>query len=155
MTRRNRRSACLDWIKAHTDHEGEACLTWPFARDTKGYGQVKFKGKIQRAHRVMLELSGRLPPTAEHQGSHDCGKGHLGCVNPKHLAWKTASENHLDRRRHGTAKTAPFGQGGHVLTPEQRRQVCELDGTMTRTAIAEQFGVSRRTVERTVARAQQ
>ncbi len=140
------------WIMAHVDYQGDDCLPWPMSRDRYGYGMFGHLGRHHHAHIFMCDLTRGPRPTPKHECSHSCGNGHEGCTNPKHLSWKTRSENQLDRKRHGTAKTAPFGYGGHVLTPTQREQVRALDGKITRTAIANQFGVSRRTVERTCGR---
>lgn len=139
------------WLDSQVAYDGPDCLKWPFGCDSHGYGQVAYAGKVRRAHRVMCELVNGPPPTPDHEAAHSCGRGANGCVNPKHLSWKTRSENHLDRRGHGTAKTAPFGQGGHVLSPAQRQRVRELDGRVTRTKLAEMFEVSRRTIERACA----
>src|SRR3972149_10759839 len=82
--------------------EDGPCLIWPFSTNGTGYGRLGVDGKGYYAHRYMCELVNGPPPTPDHEASHDCGNGHLGCVHPRHLEWKTASENHLDRRRHGT-----------------------------------------------------
>lgn len=33
----------------------------------------------------MCELVYGKPPMPKHQAAHNCGKGNLGCINPKHL----------------------------------------------------------------------
>ncbi|WP_425339241.1 hypothetical protein [Methylorubrum extorquens] len=44
-------------------------------------------------------------PSEKHQVAHSCGKGHTGCVSPKHLRWATPLENANDKRLHGTMLT--------------------------------------------------
>jgi hypothetical protein len=50
----------------------------------------------------MCILAHGEPELPKHEAAHSCGKGHLGCVNPKHLSWKTPAGNCADKRAHGT-----------------------------------------------------
>lgn len=92
----------LAWLKEHVGHASDECLIYPFSKTYQGYGQVGYFGKVRKAHRVMCELAKGPPPTPEHHAAHNCGKGHLGCVNPRHVDWKTPSENRMDQFAHGT-----------------------------------------------------
>lgn len=83
----------LQWLKDHVNHAGDECLPWPFGRNENGYGQVSYYGRITKANRVMCILAHGQPPEPRYQAAHSCGNGHLGCVNPKHLSWKTPSQN--------------------------------------------------------------
>lgn len=80
----------------------DECLIWPFARDGHGYARIKRDGRPQIVCRIVCETRNGPPPTPDHQAAHICGKGKAGCVNPKHLAWKTQSENEADKFIHGT-----------------------------------------------------
>jgi hypothetical protein len=62
----------------------------------------------------MCLLAHGEPPSAEHQAAHSCGKGHLGCVNPKHLRWATPSENINDQLAHGTMRTGERHAGSYI-----------------------------------------
>lgn len=86
-------SALLDWLRAHVEYIGDGCLIWPFSRNEKGYGQVQYEGRIQKAHRVMCIFAKGEPPEPRFNAAHSCHKGHDGCVHPRHLDWKTPSEN--------------------------------------------------------------
>jgi hypothetical protein len=97
---RNSRPAFINDNANHED-DGE-CLIWPFGRLPSGYGLVRYKGKMMKAHRAMCWEAHGEPPTAKHEAAHSCGRGHLGCVNPKHLRWATTKENQADRIIHGT-----------------------------------------------------
>lgn len=97
----------LDWMQAMigatTATPVDECLTdWPFARH-KGYAQMKWQGRMQAAHVAVLELTGRPKPAPDQEGRHLCGNGHLGCLNPAHLAWGTHQENVDDMVGHGRA----------------------------------------------------
>jgi hypothetical protein len=87
----------------------------------------------------MCELVNGPPPTTAHQAGHSCGRGHDACVHPKHLSWKTKAENRRDREVH-QRKLKNFR---YKLTPEKAEEIRQLAGTMTNTAIAEKYGVSR------------
>lgn len=93
------------WLRAHADFRGNECLVWPFAKKENGRARIGIgKGQRRRteAHRVICEIVHGLPPFQGAQAAHNCGNGHLGCVNPHHLSWKNPRENTLDMWRHGT-----------------------------------------------------
>lgn len=92
----------LLWIERHADYDGNDCLPWPFERTHYGYGTVKHEGKRRPASRVMCIIVHGKPPTPKHEAAHSCGNGHLGCMNPKHIRWKTKIENIRETLEHGT-----------------------------------------------------
>jgi len=133
------------WLIDNASHANNDCLIWPYTCDTRGYGQVGYRGKVLRASRLMCQIAHGDPPTEKHQAAHSCGNGAKGCVNPRHLSWKTNSENQYDRRRHGTHG----GSLGYVhtkLTPEKVRQIRALRGIETQKDLARKFGVSDATI---------
>lgn len=148
MTRNNKRGRGNNykWLLAHIGHTADECLIWPFSRNNTGYGQLGYKGQMKKAHRFMCELAHGEPPEG-YEASHSCGNGMGGCVNPRHLSWKTRSENQLDRRRHGTANTNPTGRTGK-LTPMQKHEILRLRGKMTQAKIAARYGVHFETISR-------
>jgi hypothetical protein len=132
----------LKWLQDRVEHDGGDCLLWPFSRDTwLGRGRVSVNRKCRWAHRVMCELAHGAPPTPAHHAAHTCGNGHGGCVNPKHLEWKTASENAQDRRTHGTHVSSRAGKFGK-LTPKQVLEIHAMKGKKTQWELAHQYGVS-------------
>ena len=80
-------------------YRGDECLAWPYSCDGGGYGHIANRGKVHRI--VCAKINGKCPGD-EYQAAHSCGNGHLGCVNPNHLTWKTRHENQADRLIHGT-----------------------------------------------------
>lgn len=134
----------IQWIRDHQGFSGDECLPWPFSL-TRGYGSFSYLGVRYYAHRFMCGLIHGDAPTPTHQAAHSCGNGHLGCVNPRHLSWKTQSENQLDCREHGTHAKHHYGTVG-CLTMEQAGQIRALQGVKLQREVAEEFGVSESTV---------
>jgi hypothetical protein len=132
---------CAQWVRAHVGYQGIGCLIWPYARVTDGYGQMGYMGKMKRAHVMMCELA-HGPAPEGHEAAHNCGNGHLGCVHPKHLEWKTRNDNQRDRAKHNRRPL----NGKPRLRPDQIRMIRQLKGQMTQQAIADRFGTSRTNV---------
>lgn len=135
----------LWWLLHYLNYRGNECVVWPLSRiPHTGYGVVCINGQRAYAHRVMCEFEHGPAPTPEHESAHSCNNGHLGCITPRHLSWKTRSGNQLDRRANGT-----HGHGSHLrykLTPQQVDEIRGLRGKETQSAIAVRFGVSRENV---------
>jgi hypothetical protein len=141
------KGANLQWLKDHVSYRGDECLVWPFCRDRHGYGQVGINGKLHRAHRVMCELVNGPAPEPTMHAAHSCGNGHLGCINPLHLDWKTPSGNQLDRAAHGTKNDAWWSHRQKV-TNAQKAEIVSLEGKYPQYVIAKMFDVSPHTVRR-------
>lgn len=127
--------------------DGKECLIWPFGVNSKGYGCVTVDGKKTYAHRYICERKHGAPPTATHQAAHSCGKGHLGCVHPAHLSWKTPIQNKADELVHGT-RARGERMGTVKLTEGQVRTILGLKGVRTQKEISKQFGVAQIQISR-------
>ncbi len=130
------------WIVAHVDFDGRECLTWPFTLRWNGYGIVGYKGKILSPHRIMCELVNGEPPTPKHVAAHSCNNGHLACIHPKHVSWKTPRQNMLDRRAAGTLTTKRWQSRVTNLAPDQIARIIDLRGRMNQRDIGKLFGIS-------------
>ena len=117
-------------------YQGDDCLRWPYGRGGAGYGYINHK----LVHRLACERTHGAPPTQLHEAAHSCGKGHEGCCNPRHISWKTPSENFDDKRTHGTVV-----RGSSVsvskLTEQQVREIRALKGKMSQRAIGDLYGI--------------
>jgi hypothetical protein len=90
-------------LKRVLQSDTDDCVTWTFNRCAAGYGRMRWKGEPKHVHRVVCEIVNGPSKGDKNQVAHNCGKGNLGCVNPRHLRWATRSENQLDRAAHGTS----------------------------------------------------
>lgn len=126
--------------------DGDDCLIWPFNRNNMGYGKIYDKPKMVLAHRFICEMvHGSQPDKLRREVAHRCGKGHLGCVNPRHLYWASRSENMLDRNGHGTSNRGEQ-HGASKLTSDDVRRMRAMVGSRSYQAIADDFGVDIKTV---------
>lgn len=109
----------IKFIKSILKTKSNKCITFPFPRDPNGYGTVMYKRKVYGAHRfVCLQVKGKPPTDQKYVAAHNCGNGHLGCVNPNHLDWKSYTGNCVDKIIHGTY--------GVTLTNVQIREIRQL-----------------------------
>lgn len=125
---------------------GKGCLIWPFTRTDEGYGQLWVGGRHVYVHRWACEARNGQPPTPKHEAAHSCGNGHLGCVNPGHLVWKTRAQNAADAVAHGTASRGEK-HGCAILTERQVQTIRLLKDAGNSRDLAELFGVSRSTIQ--------
>lgn len=135
------------WLMGHVNHSGEECLIWPYGRRHYGYGAVDVPGSSKRhyAHREMCRLAHGEPPHESYQAAHNCGNGHLACVNPRHLRWDTQQGNLADRHVHGTINRGARN-GSAKLTEDDVREIRSLAKHLYQREVAEMFGLSRQTV---------
>lgn len=133
-----RSSTARDWIQTNLSFDGDECLIWPFSTDTYGYGILKLSSQSTSASRYTCILAHGEPPSERHQAGHSCGKGHLGCVNQKHLRWVTPLENQADKILHGTAN--------NKITDEEVLEIRSLRGSASIRALGERFNVHHTTI---------
>ena len=126
-------SQLMLWIREHRDYDRDWCLIWPFSRGRSGYGSYGREDQALYVHRYMCEYRNGPAPSPDHEAAHSCGRGEDGCVNPKHLSWKTSAENQLDRVQ---------WQRRQKLTPEQAMEVRSLKGLEHVEITAARFGIT-------------
>lgn len=135
---------CFSWLLDHGDYAGDECLKWPFGAmsDDRLYGCATWpNGKQESAARIMCRLANGDPQDGENVARHLCGKGHEGCINPRHLAWGSYTENSADMIDHGT-RLRGEGVGGAKLTSDDVLKIRRLSGTVSQGCLAKRFGVS-------------
>ena len=67
------------------------CWEWQASKNQKGYGRVRFRGRLDSAHRVMYIIFKGEIPTGMDVDHIECNN--RGCVNPDHLIVSTHQEN--------------------------------------------------------------
>jgi len=129
------------WIEAHVCYSGDNCLKWPFDVSNHGRGTVQINNKSMSAPRAMCMLAHGDPPSPQHQAAHSCGKGHDGCMNPRHLSWKTPKENEADKVAHGTLRRGS-AINTSKLSEDDVRAIRKMIGTVSGIEIARAWGIT-------------
>jgi len=145
--------APMKWIHENKDYAGEDCLKWPFEITRHSYGTIKHNGKKRVASRVMCEVAHGVPPDEKMDACHSCGNGHLACMNPSHLSWKTRTGNVRDAMDHGTWKRGDMDPNAK-LNEQKVREIRHKAKTMMHKDIAEIYGITQPHVSRVVTRRQ-
>ena len=142
---RTRNGTTQDFIDKAIAFADDRCLLWPYAHNGVGYGKVTRNGKGYLVHRIVCSAVHGSPLSLDMEAAHKCGNGHTGCVNPKHLVWKSRKDNAKDMLAHGTAQ---IGKKQHMarLDEDSVRFIRSSLGSLSHTKLAEQLGVSRATV---------
>ena len=127
------------WEKVNMGHV-DVCWEWQASCDRGGYGQFGYEGKMAKAHRMAMFLSGKL---AELKGNktnlvlHRCNNKR--CVNPNHLYVGTDLDNMRDALKAGVLNTKRRSRH----SPEIRQAALDLDlAGKGVSAIARELGVS-------------
>ena len=129
----------------------DRCLPWPYHRNGNGYAEMRRDGRSGLiVSRIVCEHVHGPAPTPDHEAAHSCGQGRNGCVNPRHLSWKTPKQNAADRVTHGTH---PLGERNPnvKLKDAEVSQILELKGLYSLQKIADMFGVTKSTIFRVMA----
>jgi hypothetical protein len=128
----------IKYIREIAEYEGDDCVLWPFSK-TRGYGHLGYLGERLYAHRFMCELIHGPAPSDIHEAAHSCGNE--SCITPRHLSWKTPTENALDCRLHGTSVRSRYGNAGKI-TSEQAATIRGLKDIQPMREIAAEYGIS-------------
>lgn len=109
-----------------------------------GYGQIRYKTKITKAHRLAYEFAhGQIPSGL--CVCHTCNNPK--CVNPSHLFLGTISENNIDRHNKGRT---PKGEaaGSAILTEKQVIEIRQKYNppNITYETLSVEYGVARNTI---------
>jgi len=119
----------------------DKCLLWPFYKNTKGYGRLRYEGRTWLAHRlVLVRASGEEPDGYE--SAHFCRTP--SCVNPNHLRWATAQENTDDKFRHGTVLEGANAANARLT---ETQVLAIFQSTESGPCLAERFGVGTSTID--------
>jgi hypothetical protein len=87
------------WARAGDRDPRTGCRNWLGHKNPKGYGEVSWKGKQLRAHRIAWMLSTNRPIPPGMVVMHACDNP--SCVEPTHLMMGTTRSNNYDMLRKG------------------------------------------------------
>ena len=89
----------IDYIKERSSLDTTGCWLWKNYLTAYGYGSLKYKQKVWRAHRLAWTISNKIDIP---EGMHICHTCDVrNCVNPCHLFLGTNQDNVNDRERKG------------------------------------------------------
>jgi hypothetical protein len=139
--------ASQQFIETAADYKGDDCIFWPFGKNSAGYAHINSSEGTRLVHRQICEKINGLPPTPDHKAAHSCGNGHLACIAPKHLIWKTHADNMVDMIVHRRSQLGCKNIKAK-LTYEQVVEIKRLAGLFSARKRACIFGVSSSTINR-------
>jgi hypothetical protein len=106
-------SKTLPWLRNSLKIETDECILWPFLRDHKGYGKVRYNGRMVMVSRLVLFLTTDFNFDSVLLARHTCDNP--PCCNKRHIISGTAAQNAQDAiarfRRHQM-----ICKHGHALT---------------------------------------
>lgn len=135
------------------------CWIWTGGK-VGGYGSVRFRGIMQKSHRVAWIITNGEIGNNDHV-LHRCDNP--PCCNPDHLFLGTNHDNVLDRHKKGRSKNV-FTSANHPATQRAGehhwcaklsnndvKAICELHASgVNQTQIAKQYSVHSATISRIV-----
>lgn len=130
------------------------CHEWTRAKNSRGYGYLRFDGRDVRAHRLAFEFA--FGNFAERLGLfvlHKCDNP--ACCNPEHLFAGTHVENMRDMRSKGRSLNQSGSRNHYArLTEDAVKRIREMRSSGSPVAlIAGHFNVHQTTVSKVITRA--
>lgn len=136
------------WNKVTITADDNKCWLWTGAVDSKGYGNKKWDGCFEKAHRVAWMIPNYVIPDGMYI-CHSCDTRQ--CCNPKHLFLGTQKDNIHDMIKKGRQaigdKVANKGEShpNHKVTDSQVKQIRQryAAGGISQKELAEEFGLGK------------
>lgn len=126
-------------------HDADECLIWPYGSGQSGDARLWSRGQMRPVQGLVCRHVNGPPPTPKHESAHSCGKGHEGCVAPRHLSWKTHTENMADTLLHGT-RIRGVRSYNAKLNESDVHNIRRARGVTLQQTLVEQYGVCQQTI---------
>ena len=145
-----RSASDADRLKAHVSvREDTGCWDWTASKTPLGYGQVRYKGTRELAHRASwMVFRGEIPKDASTYGTqnvlHRCDNP--SCINPDHLFLGDQSDNANDavsKNRWGKRGLKGEAHGRAVVTYDMVREIRSMESLLSARQLGERFGLSK------------
>ena len=141
---RTEAGATTRFIQELLSRNTDECIKWPFfISENPGYGTATWNGRRMGHHRAVCLAKHGPAPFKKADAAHACGS--KWCANPKHISWRTRSDNIWDNARHGVM---PLGETHKrsKLTEAQVLEIYSLKGERSSAELAVDYGVHPRNI---------
>jgi hypothetical protein len=145
---RARKGEIDSFLSTAISSEQDECIFWPFAKNSAGYGHFQRGNFRSLAHRYVCHVV-KGDPFEGAVAAHECGNGHLSCINHRHLNWKTKSENSADMVTHGTSIRGKHPKA--KLNEQGAAYIKQNAGKISAINMGNELGVSRHVVHQVLA----
>lgn len=142
----------LDLLFERCEHNPETdCVEWVRSINGNGYGSLRFRGKVETAHRAAYSLAYNINLVAENVICHDCDNPI--CCSLSHLFLGTHKDNSDDKFRKGRFKTLRGEDSGSAKVSnkqiEEIRHMWETTDMLQR-EIGDYFGLTQQHISKIV-----
>lgn len=133
----------------------EGCWNWVAWKDSKGYGQMKWRGKMVLSHRIAAFLAGMIG-SVQFDGKtcvlHKCDNP--ACCNPAHLFIGTQQDNisDMNRKKRQVAVTGEQHPWAKLSNAQFQCAIRRLRAGESVRSIARHFGIASQSLDKRIKR---
>lgn len=135
----------IERLKIRSETTENGCIVFTGSRNLFGHGEISYKGKRFRAHRLSYMVNiGPIP-----EGMVVCHKcDNPPCINPDHLFIGSQADNLKDARQKGRMATPnPRGEKHGLAKLTADKIVAIRKDQRTQREIAKEYGVHQTTIK--------